>query len=61
MPGNVSEIFFYRDRPRIVVNRQTYPVVWPLCRIKESLVTKKNVADDDFPFRRVQLYDLVGG
>ncbi|KAG2650212.1 hypothetical protein PVAP13_1NG172300 [Panicum virgatum] len=27
-------------------------------RIKESLVTKKNVADDDFPFRRVQLYDL---
>ncbi|RLM79786.1 protein phosphatase 2C and cyclic nucleotide-binding/kinase domain-containing protein [Panicum miliaceum] len=27
-------------------------------RTKESLVTKKNVADDDFPFRRVELYDL---
>ncbi|OEL15911.1 Protein phosphatase 2C and cyclic nucleotide-binding/kinase domain-containing protein [Dichanthelium oligosanthes] len=27
-------------------------------RIKESLVTKGNVADDDFPFRRVQLSDL---
>jgi len=53
--------FFYGDRPRIVVNHQTYSIVWPLCRIKESLVTKKNAADDDFPFRRVQLYDLVGG
>ncbi|CAL5058821.1 unnamed protein product [Urochloa decumbens] len=27
-------------------------------RIKESLVTKENVADDKFPFRRVQLSDL---
>ncbi|CAN6272307.1 unnamed protein product [Urochloa humidicola] len=27
-------------------------------RIKESLVTKENVADDSFPFRRVQLSDL---
>nr|CAB3446431.1 unnamed protein product [Digitaria exilis] len=27
-------------------------------RIKESLVTKENVADDDFPYRRVQLSNL---
>ncbi|XP_062218850.1 protein phosphatase 2C and cyclic nucleotide-binding/kinase domain-containing protein isoform X2 [Phragmites australis] len=28
------------------------------CKIKESLVTKEHYADDDFPFRRLQLSDL---
>ena len=45
---------------QMLVNYQTY-LGWLIFRIKDSLVTEENLADGDFPFRRVKLSDLVGG
>lgn len=56
----LKHLFLCVGNHQMLVNRQTY-LGWLIFRIKESLVTKENLADGDFPFRRVKLSDLVGG